>query len=277
MTNDQTPVRTLSRREAELVGWLEAERRRSISAAQVRETLGWSDGVTRNVLSRLAEKGWIRRTARGRYETVLAETGGYAPPNPWAALSTWGQRYYVGLKSAAYEHGLTPDRPGSVQTCVPMGAKRPRAWEDIPIALIFFRKFDQAGTEAADLHGFPVRIASVEKVMVDGSTQPGRMGGALGLARVVARALDRAAWEKVVHLAGGSPRGRVGLRRIAALLEVLGEEVPEALAAAATASPGESPFFLAERDVYGAHGERLPHWQVVANIDQSMIRDEIAR
>ncbi len=277
MASHETPVRTLSKRQAELVSWLETERRSSISSAEVRETLGWSDVVTRNVLSRLAEKGWIRRTARGRYETVLAETGGWSPPNPWAALSTWEQRYYVGFESAAYEHGLTPDRPGSVQTCVPTGAKRPRAWKDVPIVLIFFPKFEEAGVEVEELHGFRVRIASVERVLVDGATRPGRMGGVLGLTRVVESARDRVDWQEVVTLASEAPRGNVGLRRIAALLEVLDHEVPEALAAAATARPGESAFFLAEREIHGAHGERLPQWQVVVNVDRAVIREEVRR
>lgn len=277
MATDDTPVRTLSRREAELVGWLEAERRSSVSAVEVRERLGWSDVVTRNVLSRLAEKGWIRRTARGRYETVLAQTGGWSPPNPWAALSTWEQRYYVGFKSAAYEHGLTPDRPGSVQACVATGAKRPRAWKDVPIVLIFFHSFEVAGVEIAEVHGFRVRLASVERVLVDGATRPGRMGSVLGLARVVERALDRIDWQEVVSLGNKFSRGNVGLRRIAALLEVLGHEVPEGLAAAATARPGKSAFFLAEREIHGTHGERLPQWQVILNVDPSVIREEVRR
>jgi hypothetical protein len=53
----------------------------------------WPSTAVHDVLSRLQRKGWLRRTARGRYETILAETGGFAPPNPWAALSTWGQSY----------------------------------------------------------------------------------------------------------------------------------------------------------------------------------------
>lgn len=277
MVDDAPPVRTLSRREAELVGWLEAERRPSISAPEVRETLGWPDSVTRNVLSRLAEKGWLRRTAKGRYETVLAETGGWSLPNPWAALSTWGQRYYVGFKSAAYERGLTPDRAGSVQTCVQVGAKRPRAWGDVAIVLIFLPKFDETGVETEELHGFPVRIASAERVVLDGAARPGRMGGVLGLARVVDRARGRVDWEEVVRLGHVSSRGNVSLRRIAALLDVLGREIPESLADAATAHPGESPLFLGERRTYGAHGERLPRWQVVVNIDPSVIREEVGR
>lgn len=277
MATEHTPVRTLSKREAELVGWLEAERRSSVSNTEVRETLGWSDSVTRNVLSRLAEKGWIHRTANGRYETVLADTGGWSIPNPWAALSTWEQRYYVGFKSAAYEHGLNPDRPGSVQICVPTGSKRPRAWKDIPIVLIFSPTFDEVGVDDASLHGFAVRLASVERVLVDGATRPARMGGVLGLARVVARSLDRVDWQKVVDLGATASRGKVGMRRIAALLVVLGHDVPTALASVATARPGESSFFLGEREVYGAHGQRLPQWQVVVNVDPSTIREEVRR
>jgi predicted transcriptional regulator of viral defense system len=272
-----TSARTLSRREAELVGWLEAERRLSVSLPDVRQILGWPDSVARNTLSRLAKKGWLRRTAQGRYETVLAETGGWSVPNPWAALSTWEQRYYVGFKSAAYEHGLTPDRPGSVQTCVPTGAKRPQAWDDIPILLIYVPRFDPVGTGDRKLHGFDVRIASPERLVVDGANLPGRMGGVLGLARVVDRTADRLDWSAVVGLATSSSRPRVTLRRLASLIEVLEREVPEPLAEAATAQPGESPLFLGDRRTYGARGERLPQWQVVVNIDPTVIREEVGR
>lgn len=275
MDEDRGPVRTLSKREAELVGWLEGERRRSVSAADVRSTLGWSDSATRNVLSRLAKKGWLRRTARGRYETVLAETGGWSVPNAWAALSSWEQRYYVGFKSAAYERQLTPDRPGTVQACVPVGAKRPVAWEDVPIALVFMRTFDDAGVGTEQVHGFSVRMGSVEKVLVDGSTGLGRMGGLLGFARVVERSINRVNWQKVVTLA--EKRGNVGLRRIAALLDLLGRQIPEPLAVAATARPGDSTIFLGDRKTYGTRGERLPRWQVVVNVDPEVIREEVVR
>jgi predicted transcriptional regulator of viral defense system len=272
-----TSARTLSRREAELVGWLEAERRLSVSLSEVRDQLGWSDSVARNTISRLAKKGWLRRMAQGRYETVLADTGGWAVPNPWAALSAWEQSYYVGFKSAAYELGLMPDRPGNVQTCVATGAKRPQAWGDIPIVLIYLAKYDSVGTEARQLHGFDVRIASTEKLLIDGANLPGRVGGVLGLARIVDRAADQVDWAELVGLSRTSSRGRVSMRRLAALLEILERPVPEPLAAAATAMPGESALFLGERRTHSAHGERLSQWQVVVNVDPNVIREEVRR
>jgi predicted transcriptional regulator of viral defense system len=269
--------RTLSKREAELVGWIEAERRPSVTTEEVRQTLGWPDHVTNIALARLATKGWLRRTAKGRYETVLADTGGWSLPNPWAALSSWRQPYYVGFKSAAYERQLTPDRPGRVQACVPVGAKPPLAWKDVPVTLIYLPAFSDESVEEQELHQFRVRIASVEKILVDSGAHPGHVGGVLGLARIVDRAVDRADWAAVVKLASHTSRGRASLRRLGALLKVLGHDVPEPLAREATARPGETALYLGDRKTHGARGERLPEWNVVVNVDPAAIAEEVRR
>lgn len=273
----QARPRTLSRREAELIGWLEAERRQQVDLADIRRTLNWSDSVARNALSRLAKKGWLRRTAQGRYEAVLAETGGWSVPNPWAAVSAWRQRHYVGFNSAAYEQGLTPDRPANVQVCVPSGARRPRAWSDIPVVLIFLPTFDATGSAIRQVQGFEVRLALPEKLLVDGAALPARMGGVYGLARVVDRAYDQIDWNAVVSLSTSSPRGRVGLRRLSALLETLGRTVPAPLAEQASARAGDSPVFLGERRTYGGRGQRLARWGVVVNVERSALVDEVRR
>lgn len=271
------PARTLSGRGAQVLAWLESERRPTVSTSEVTAHFGWSESVVRNVMSRLARGGWLRRTTKGQYETIFAETGGWVAPNPWAALSTWQQRYYVGFQSAAHELGLTPDRPRDVQACVPFGAKRPRSWSDTPISLIFLRSFGDQGTETTKLHGFSVRVATVERILMDAAGLPQRIGGIPGLARVLDRAADRANWEAVVRLSEHASRARAGLRRLAAMLEILGRAVPDELARAATASPGETPFFLGERRIYGAKGKRLPRWQIVVNVDPGILREELSR
>jgi predicted transcriptional regulator of viral defense system len=259
------------------VTWLEAERRPVLTTAEVTRNFAWSDQITNHVLSSLTKKGWLRRTAKGRYETVLGETGGWSLPNPWAALSTWGQRYYVGFKSAAYELKLTPDRPASVQVCVPPGARRPRSWKEERIRFIYMSQFSDEGTRAERLHNFSVTVGSPEKVLVDGGALPARMDGVLGLARVVARAATQVNWDEVVRLSAYSPRGRASLRRLAALLEVLYLPVPPLLFEAATAKAGDSPIYLGDRATYGAHGIRLSQWQVIINMDDSNIREEVRR
>ncbi len=273
----EMPKRTLSEREAELVGWLEAERRQSISITDVKNIFNWSDQVARHTVSRLAKKGWLYRTAQGRYEVLLAETGGWIVPNPWAALSTWSQQYYVCLKSAAYEQDLTPDRPRNVQVCVPTGAKSPNAWEDIPIVLIPARKFNSSGVLSRKLHGFQINIASPEKVLAEGARRLNRVGGVLGLSRIIYNGVDKVDWHKVIELANESPHGRAGLRRIAALMEILNLEIPEPLAVQATAKSNESLLYLGDRTSYGHHGKRLSRWQVMINVDPASIREEVVR
>jgi predicted transcriptional regulator of viral defense system len=260
-----------------VLAWLESERRRSVTIEEAAAAMGWSSKRTREVLARLTRKGWLKRLARGRYETILAETGGWALPNPWAALSLWQQPYYVGFQAAAFELGLTPDRPALVQACVPVGAKRPRAWEDMPIELVYLRTFTLEGTEPKTLHGFTVVVAVTEKLLLDAAALPARIGGVFGLARVVDRALDETDWKRVAELGERSKRGRAAMRRLAATAEILGRPVPRPLAAQAVAAPGESPLYLGERRVFGSRGPRLDRWSVVANVDADALREEVAR
>jgi predicted transcriptional regulator of viral defense system len=207
----------------------------------------------------------------------LADTGGWALPNPWAALGTSGLRYYVGFQSAAYERGLTPDRPGSVQICVPSGTNRPKAWAKIPITLIFLRSFAPIGIEQAELHDFQIKLAKPEKILIDAAGLPGRIGGVHGLARVLDRAHPNLDWSLLVDLGEQEVRGRAALRRIAALLEILDLRIPMTLAKHAQARRGESLLYLGERRIFGARGTRLPRWAVIDNIGASAVREEIVR
>jgi predicted transcriptional regulator of viral defense system len=271
------PARTLSRREAEVIAWLEAERRPSISSREISEHFGWPSQIAWHTVSNLARKGWLTRTSRGHYETVLADTGGWALPNPWAALGTSGLRYYVGFQSAAYERGLTPNRPGSVQVCVPSGTNRPKAWATVPITLIFLRSFAPVGIEQAELHDFQVKIAKPEKILIDAAGLPGRIGGIHGLARVLDRAYPNLDWSLLIDLGEQAVRGRAALRRIAALLEILDLQIPAKLAKHAQAHRGESLLYLGERRILGAQGTRLPRWGVIDNIGASALREEVLR
>jgi predicted transcriptional regulator of viral defense system len=269
--------RTLSAREGAVVAWLEAERRPAVAVGDVAETFEWPRSTIHDVLSRLERKGWLRRTARGRYETVLAETGGFAPPNPWTALSTWGQRYYVGFQSAAYEHALTPDRPGTVQTVAPVGAKAPRAWAGVPVTLVLLRRFSLDGVVANDRHGVTIALATPEKMLVDAAALPGRVGGPQGLARIAARAVAAVDWDRVVQIAGRRGGGTAALRRLAATLELVEREVPAPLAAAATVVGGTPHLYLGERRLHGTRGRRLRDWAVVDNVGAERLVEEVDR
>lgn len=257
------------------MAWLEAERRRSVTPDDLAEVFGWSRQSIWYVLRRLALNGWLRRTASGRYETVLAETGGFAPPNPWAALSAWGQPYYVGFQSAAYELGLTPDRPADVQACVGVGARRPRAWSDVPAALIHLRSFSLDGTESREIHGWPVVLATPEKILVDGVNTQSRMGGLPGLTRVISRAAEELDWRRVVELSQPLARGSAGLRRLAALLDILEMPVPAGLARRAEVRGRSRTLKLSDGGHDHVEGLTLKRWNVLADVPVETLREEL--
>lgn len=271
-------IRTLSPMESAVMGWVEAERRNAITIDDVADTFDWKRDSIRHVLFRLARKGWLRRTARGRYETVLAETAGFAPPNPWAALASWIPQHYVGFQSAAYQLDLTPDRPGDVQVAVAVGTRRPTAWTEVPIELVHLRTFSTEGSECRDLHGWDVQIASPEKVVSDSALLPGRVGGVRGLARIAIRAEDSIDWREVVRLTEAHPKGLAAMRRLAALLDVIEAPVPRPLAArAAHRGQRVRRIFLGEPEFEGEDGELLEPWNVIGNVDAQDLREELSR
>jgi predicted transcriptional regulator of viral defense system len=270
------PARTLSAREGELMAWLEAERRPMVTADEVAEVFDWPRPRISGVLAQLNRKGWLRRVAHGHYETALAETLGFTPPNPWASVAAWSVDHYVGFASAAYEHGMTPDRPAALQVSVTEGTNRPRSWHDAPIELIWLSRFSHDGVSREDVRGLPIWIASPERVLIDAASHPQHVGGIFGLARIVARGADQADWSRVVELSLDAPRGLAGARRLAALLDLLNLEVPSELRARATV-PRNKPLYLAERRLHGAAGSRLKPYEVVINIDPADLREEVVR
>ena len=269
--------RTLSRREAELVSWLEVERPKSVSLAEIANALDWPKKRIYNVTSRLVKKGWLHRTRAGHFEPLLGESAGILVPDPWVALTSWKVPYYVALASAAYEHNLIPDRPGAVQVCVPVGTTAPAGWRELAITLVPKRAFQLDGSQLAQTHGVTVWLAGIERVLLDSATMPGRVGGPLGLARIVDRGQEQADWRRFAELAEKASRRVAAARRLAALLEILGQKVPPPLVKLASAKRGAPPIYLGSTRVHGRRGEILPRWRVQVNLSPEALREEVNR
>src|SRR5712692_7854031 len=249
------PARSLGSRQAEVVSWLEAERRRSITSRELMNHFDWAEPTVSNVLSDLAKKHWLRRVARGIYEFLPAETGGFQVDDPWPALAGWKAKYYVAFRSAAYQHGLTPDRPGRVQVAVPLGVHRPRAWGETPIVLLHQRDYSEIGVQPASVVGWQVRFSGPERTTLDGAVQPKRIGGIPELARVLARAHRNLDWSALLTFATKLRRGRIGLRRLGALAELLELPIPKELEEAVGSA--RSRLYLGDTSTYGSAGAVL--------------------
>lgn len=259
------------------MAWLEVERPPLLTAQALVQAFAMEPRTASDVLRRMANKGWLHRVAQGSYEPLLADSGGIVLPNPWAALAAWRSTYYVSYASAAHELNLTPDRPGTVQVCVRVGTTKPVRFSDLPISLAYQRHFSLESSAIRSIRGVDVRVAETERVLVDSAIRPIRVGGAIALGRITYRALRNADWQRVTALAAQQPRGHAGARRLAAVIDILEQPVPKALAEfAARHLPGR-PMLLDDAGIYGWSGELVRRFGVVANVPAEALQEELRR
>jgi predicted transcriptional regulator of viral defense system len=268
--------RTLGPREAEVLAWLETERPAVIEVTDVADAVGVSREYARTLVWRLERKGWLQRLTRGRYEPLLGASGGWPAPDPWAALDGWVRPYYISFASAAYELGLTPDRPGEVQVATVTGAALTPGMAEMGVRLVRLRRFVLEGSEKLDLHGHGVRIATTGRCLLDCATHLDLAGGALGLARMLVRADGRVDWAWLTRVAGRFPRGVGAMRRLGALLEILDLEIPAPLLKSVVGPHGR-PIPLDSLSGRASDGLVLARWAVRLNVAPETIREEVRR
>lgn len=80
--------------------------------------------------------------------------------------------------------------------------------------------------------------------------------------------MNEADWQRFVRLASDITRGGAAARRLSATAELIGNEVPDILAAFASdrvPRSKDSVIYLDDRSLHGRRGKRLERWQLVAN------------
>lgn len=276
MEQQTPPSRSLSKNEAQVMSRLELERPPFVDIQNLVDQLEWPRHKAKKTLSSLARKGWLQPLSGGRYEPLLAETGGVPLPNPWAALSAWPTPYYVAFQSAAYELDLTPDRPRLVQAAVKLGVRRPRGWRDVAIDLIPLLDLSLEGTHRETQHNKPIQLAGVEKVLLDGAAMPQRVGGVFGLARILARAAEKTDWDCLLELSVKSTHGGPAIRRIATLLTILDTPVPQQVVTFAEAR-SRARMDLGPRSIHGRAGVVVKPWLVRLNVSPEAIKEDVRR
>jgi len=276
MQNGLYNPRTLGPREGQVLAWLETERPSVIEVGDVAAAVGISREHARTVASRLERKGWLARLSRGRYQPLLGDTGGWAAPDPWAALDGWARPHYVSFASAAHELGLTSDRPGDVQVATVQGVGLPPRMASAGVRLVRMRRFTLTGSAKRRLHGHEVWIAGGERCILDSATHLALAGGALGLARMIARAHRSLDWQQLVQMSEQLPLGAPALRRFGALLEVLGLEIPAALQRGAVVTTCR-PIPLDDAVPVQHATVVLGRWMVALNVSPEAIREEVRR
>lgn len=272
--------RSLSPRESEIVAWLEVERPRTISNRDLVAEFEFSPTLASDILRRMARKHWLQRVAQGQYEPLLADSGGWEASNPWATLSSWSGAYFVSYLSAAYIHRLTPERPYTVQVCLPAQGVPPRSFKREQIASIHQRMFSTDFTELRNQQGFQIRVAIPEKVVFDGAVAMRRMNGPIGFTRVLFRAAPDLDWNLVIKMARSHKRGPAALRRVATLLDALNLPIPSQVNKFIS-NAGWNKY--KPLDLYADHSGQarepwsVSRWGVRVNVSIDAIREETRR
>lgn len=123
-----------------------------------------SRGIARIYISRLVEKGLLRKVGRGLYVAADTEPAG---EQTLMHVSKKVPNGVICLLSALQFHGITTQQPFEVWLALNRKAKKPRQIE-FPVRIIWFSgPALEAGIEIHKINGVPVKVYNIAKTVAD--------------------------------------------------------------------------------------------------------------
>jgi predicted transcriptional regulator of viral defense system len=270
--------RTLSKNEAKVVLDLEWRGQKAVTAAELREMLGGSDGYARFFAHRLVEKGWLERVRPGLFQLVPADRGpeGIGDTNPLSTGALLVAPYFYSFATACTHHGLTEQAFAEVYLACE-ASKRPvtvlgtrYVFANVPQRRFF-------GFEETDVLGAKVQMATPERALLDALDRPRFAGGIREVARIVANAAKRVSWDRVVDLAGRWNESAI-VQRLGYFLDLHLVELPphvgEALRALVAPT---SKVHLGPRVEWGTGGRLVHPWGIIENVPRERLLEPVRR
>lgn len=218
-------IKGLSRKEAEFLSQLAAEGKSVFSIQQAHAYWG-SSAYAANVLSKLVQKGWLRRLERGVYmllplaagpERIWSESGYVIAPHliQPAAVAYW---------SALHYWNMSEQIPG-VLFVQSTRRKRPLEVLGMRFRFVTVKKAHFFGVIQRTLDGKPIYVTNREKTLVDAAARLDLSGGIGQLAQALQAAHADINWSRLddylVRWGGG-----VVVKRLGYLLECLALPIP---------------------------------------------------
>lgn len=221
----------------------------------------WLDAITPHhdqLLAEMAKRGLAHRVQGGRYLVNVADEARSAIPlldalEPLAGvlLERLGMPYYLSWHTALFHYGLLEQQASTVFCAVP-ARKRPAEFFGFGVRFVTLHRDRFFGIEPAEGYGRPVRVASVEKALLDALERPelvapfpvviaafanAATGSMIDAARLVRYALEtgRPALTRRI----GFLMDRYGLDGSDRLLGAIGARAPEALQPGRSRRDGE--------------------------------------
>ena len=178
--------RPLSKTESTLLASL-AERGRNIFTLEdVTSTLEIPYENAKVIVSRLSNKKWLIRLARGKYIIVPLEAGvkSQHTEHPFVIASHLVEPYYIGYWSALNYHGLSEQVP-SVIFVVSSKRRKDRTILDTRFRFVTIKKSKIFELIEVNLSNSQVKISGVEKTIADCLDHPEYCGGLEEIAKAL--------------------------------------------------------------------------------------------
>ena len=188
--------RTLSINEAKIILDLEWRGKRTITLADLHEMLNGSESYARYLAHRLVKKGWLERLRPGLFLLVPASRGreGVPDSNPLVAGAVLVSPYFFSFGTACTHHGLTEQRFSEVYVAC-RDRRRAEKIRGIRYVFVHVPKRRFFGFDEVRVLGVPVRMATLERALLDAIDRPRHSGGIGEVSRIVMRAAPRISWD----------------------------------------------------------------------------------
>lgn len=264
--------RTLSENEARVVLDLEWRGQKTVTLADVQEALDATDGYARYIAHRLVKKGWLERLRPGLFQLVPAERGreGVADTHPLSAGAVLIEPYFFSFGTACTHHRLTEQSFSEVYIACRV-RRRPETIRGKRYVFVRLPSKRYFGDEETRVLGQVVRMATMERALLDALDRPRYAGGIGEVSRMVERGAERVSWERLLDFAERWQQSAI-VQRLGHLLEVHGADVPRAARdrLLGLVSP-KSNVHLGGRRKWGTSGELARPWNVIRNVPDEVL------
>lgn len=266
--------RTLSENEAKVVLDLEWRGQKTVTLADVRASLDATDEYARYVAHRLVKKGWLERLRPGLFQLVPAERGreGVADTHPLTAGAVLVAPYFFSFGTACTHHRLTEQVFSEVYIACRV-RRRPGTIRGKRYIFVQLPEGKYFGHEETSVLGHVVRMATLERALLDALDRPRYAGGIGEVSRMVGRGSERLSWDRLLDFVGRWEQSSI-VQRLGYLLDVHDVEVPSVARdrLLALVSP-TSKVHLGARGKWGIAGRLVRPWNVVANVPPEVLRE----
>lgn len=190
-----------------IVGLMSAGRY-SFTSEEARKALGVSAGAVKMALNRLARRGQIASPARGFYVVIPPEYSslGCLPADQFisALMKRSGQRYYVGLLSAAQYYGAAHQRPQVFQVMLGKARRGIRCGQ-VRVSFVVRKRLAQVPVRSFNTPRGTVQVSTPEATAVDLVGYSGHAGGLDQVATVLSELVGQLDPHRLVEAAKTAP------------------------------------------------------------------------